>query len=228
VAGIRELAATLDNNKQMNNMLEAPPTIRLPRPDELPNNPEVFERLKGRENANIVQGYKLSDNTTHDLPFKFYVEINIDNSRLWDLFKALANQLPDNLSCIYNLYEEEAIFSVYKDKGTILKQLDNYKTELTQDCNLEFGLIYQVDDKLEEVFVSDSKFLKVWGNNEILFRQLMCDFKLNEILDLNFIDEFPKVVEPLTMFNEKAKRTETIIEELNDFFNPKKKGWKLW
>lgn len=212
----------------MKNMLEAPPTIRLPRPDELPNNPEVFERLKGREKANIVEGYKLSNNTTHDLPFKFYVEINIDNSRLWDLFKALANQLPDNLSCIYNLYEEEAIFSDYKDKNIILKQLDTYKTELTQDCNLEFGLIYQADDKLEEVFVSDSKFLKVWGNNEIAFRQLMNDFRLNEISDLNFIDEFPKVVEPLTMFNEKAKRTETIIEELNDFFNPKKKGWKLW
>lgn len=209
-------------------MLEAPPTIRLPRPDELPNNPEVFERLKERENANIIEGYKFSATSTHDLPFKFYVEVNIDNSRLWDLFKALTNLLPDNLSCIYNLYEEEAIFSAYIDKNLLLNQLDNYKTELTQDCNLEFGLIYQSDDKLEEVFVSDSKYLKVWGNNEIDFRQLMNDFKLNEISDLNFIDEFPKVVEPLTMFNEKAKRTETIIEELNDFFNPKKKGWKLW
>ena len=209
-------------------MLEAPPTIRLPRPNELPNNSEVFERLKEREKANIVEGYKLIKNTTHDLPFKFYVEINIDNSLLWDIFKALANLLPNNLSCIYNLYEEEAIFSLYKDKSSIIKQLDNYKIELTQDCNLEFGLIYQADDKLEEVFVSDSKFLKVWGNNEIAFRQLMNDFGLNEISDLNFLDEFPKVVEPLTMFNEKAKRTETIIEELNDFFNPRKKDWKLW
>ena len=214
--------------EQMNNMLELPPTIRLPRPDELPNNPEVFERLKEREKANIVEGYKLSHNTTHALPFKFYVEININNSRLWDLFKALANQLPDNLSCIYNLYEEEAIFSVYKAKTVILTQLDNYKIELTQDCNLEFGLIYQADDELEEVFVSDSKFLKVWGNNEVSFTQLMNDFGLKEISELNFIDEFPKVVGPLTMFNEKARKTETIIEELNAFFNPKKKSWKLW
>jgi hypothetical protein len=209
-------------------MLESPPTIRLPRPDELPNNPEVFECLKEREKANIVEGYKLSYNTTQDLPFKFYVEININNSRLWDLFKALANQLPDTLSCIYNLYGGEAIFSVYKAKNVILKQLDNYKTELTQDCNIEFGLIYQADDKLEEVFVSDSKFLKVWGNNEVSFRQLMNDFALKEFLNLNFIDEFPKVVEPLEMFNEKAKRAETIIEELSTFFNPKKKRWKLW
>lgn len=201
-------------------MLETPPTIRLPRPDELPDNPEVFEQLKERERANIVEGYKLINNTTHNLPFKFYVEINIDNSRLWELFKALAGQLPETLCCIYNLYEGEAIFSDYKDKNTILKRLETYKTELTQDCNLEFGLIYHTDDKLEEVFVADAKFLKIWGNNEIEFRQLMKEFRLNEIADLNFIDEFPKVVEPLTMFNENAKRTETIIEELNDFFNP--------
>lgn len=209
-------------------MLELPPTIRLPRPDELPDNPEVFQRLKERENANIVEGYILSDNTTHDLPFTFYAEINIDNSRLWDLFKALANILPDNLSCIYNWYEEEPIFSIYKDKNILLNQLDIYKTELTQDCNLELGLIYHTDDKLEEVFIADSKFLKVWGNNKIAFRQLMNDFRLNEVSGLNFVDEFPKIVEPLAMFNEKAKSTETIIQELNDFFNPKKKGWKLW
>jgi hypothetical protein len=47
----------------------------------------------------------------------------------------------------------------------------------------------------------------------------MNDYNLNEISDLNFIDEFPKVVEPLTIFNEKAKETTIIIDELNDFFN---------
>jgi hypothetical protein len=180
----------------------------------------VFERLKKRENANIVEGFKLKYNTTHDLPFKFYAEINIDNSRLWNLFKALTNLLPDYLSCIYNLYEEEAIFGVYKDKEVTLKHLEKYQAELTQDCNLEFGLIYQTEDKLEEVFVSDSKFLKIWCNNEIAFQQLMADFKLPEITDLNFIDEFPKVVEPLIRFNKKARRPETIIKELNDFFSP--------
>lgn len=201
-------------------MLETPPTIRVPQLDELPNRPDVLERLKARERANIVEGYNLTENSTHNLPFKFYAEINIDNSRLWDLFKALAHQMPSILSCIYNLYEEEAIFGEYKDKETILTKLENYRTELTQDCHLEFGLIFQSDDKLEEIFVAESKFLKVWSNNEIQFRQLMNDFCLKEISNLNFVDEFPKVVEPLTMFNEKAKSTEMIMEEFNDFFNP--------
>ena len=209
-------------------MLETPPTIRSPRADELPNNPDAIERLRKRKNANIIEGYRLRYNTTNDLPFKFYVEININNSRLWDLFTALANQLPDNLSCVFNLHDEDAISSEYKEKALIFKKLDNYKIELTQDCNIGFGIIYQSDNKLEEVFISESKYLKVWGSNEIAFRQLMNDFELNEIPNLNFIDEFPTIVEPLTMFESNAKMTETVREELIDFFKPKKKSWKLW
>jgi len=200
-------------------MLQAPPTIRLPRPDELPNNPEVFERLKARESANIVQGFTLNYNATHDLPFKFYAEINIDNCRLWHLFRNLADLMPDTLSCIYNLYQEDPIYSDYIDKTLILGQLHKHKTELTEDCNLEFGLIYHTEDHLEEIFVSDSKFVKFWGINESLFRQTMTDIGLIEIPDLNFIDEFPKVVEPLTKFNDKAKPTDSVIQDLNDFFS---------
>jgi hypothetical protein len=199
-------------------MLQAPPTIRLPRPEELPNNPEVFERLKQRANANIVEGYTLKYNSTHDLPFKFYAEVNIDNTRLWKLFLALVAYLPDQLSCIYNVFGEDTIYSDSTYKGHIMTQLDNYKIELTQDCNLEFDLIYHAEDKLEEVFIADSKFLKIWGCNEILFRQIMSTNNLREIPDLNFIDEFPKVVEPLTNFNDKARPTQTVIDDLNNFF----------
>lgn len=209
-------------------MLEAPPTIRPPRPDELPNNPEVFERLKKRENTNFVEGFKLNYNATQELPFKFYAEINIDNSRLWQLFTTLVNLLPDRLSCIYNLYEEKPIYSIYTDKKSILRQLANYRTELTQDCFLEFGLISQTHERLEEVFVPESKYIKCWGNNEVSFRQLMNDFRLEEIPDMNFFDEFPKVVEPLTMFNVNVKSPEIVIEELKSFLKPKNKWWQFW
>jgi len=209
-------------------MLEAPPTLRVPRIDEIPPNPEVFERLKVREAANIVEGFKLNLNTTHDLPFKFYSEININNSRLWTLFKALASHLPDMVSCIYNLYEEESTYSAYSERSEVLKLLCNYETELTQDCNLEFGLIFHTKEKLEEVFVSDSKFIKFWGCNEALFRQTMNEFQLSEIPNLNFFDEFPKVVEPLTSFNQNVKETGVVISELKMFLKPKKKSWKFW
>lgn len=209
-------------------MLQSPPTIRLPRPDELPNNPEVFERLKGREQAKIVEGFVLKDNTSHDLPFKFYAEINIDNSKLWHLFTALSTQLPDEISYIYNLYEEEPIYSPYVAKKPLLLFLNYYDLELTQDCNLEFGIIFQSADKLVEVFISESKFVKFWGVDEKAFREIMDDFQLSETPDMKFIDEFPKVVEPLTMFNDKAKSSETVIAEFTDLFNPKpNRKWKL-
>ena len=43
-------------------MLETSPSIRIPRTDEIPNNSGVSERLKERENANIVEGFVLNKN----------------------------------------------------------------------------------------------------------------------------------------------------------------------
>lgn len=195
-------------------MLELSPTIRLPEPDELPNNPEVFERLKFRETANIVEGFKLLENTTHDLPFRFYAEINVNNSQLWEVFLKLTDLLPSEVSLIINAFEEEPHISAPEKKSHILTSLETFKIELTQDCTLEFGLIHQSDITLEELFVSESKYLKVWSSNEPAFRQIMQLFKLRETPNLNFIDEFPKVVEPLKMHNPAVAETEYIIHEL--------------
>jgi hypothetical protein len=200
-------------------MLESPPTIRLPLPEELPNNPEVFEKLKKRQDAKIIEGFVLKPNNSHDLPFEFYAEININNSRLWELFTSLTNLLPDTVNCIYNLYEDEALFSPGLNKIDILTFLETLKIELTQDCNLEFGIIYNTEEELEEIFVSDSKYLKVWSSKEVSFRKIMHEFCINEIPGLNFIDEFPKVVEPLTMHNSQARETQLVIAELNHYFN---------
>jgi hypothetical protein len=199
-------------------MLESPPTIRVPRPEEFPKNSVVFERFKKREKAKILEGYLLLPNTTDNLPFKFHAKININNSRLWELFISLTNLLPNEVSCIYKLFEEKDLFSPNLYKSDILNFLERFKIELTQDCNLEFGLIYKTEDELEEVFVSESKYFKIWSNEETIFRNIMKEFSLKEIPDLNFIDEFPKVVEPLTMHNIDAKETDIVIDELNKYF----------
>jgi hypothetical protein len=199
-------------------MLETSPAIRLPRADEVPNNSQVFERLKERENANIVEGFIVHQNLKQDLPFKFYAEINVNNSKLWNLFEKLTEEMPEQLSCIYNMYDGEPNFSIYKHKNIILDELRKFELELTKDCNFEFGLIHQVEESLEEVFVSDCKYIKYWGVDENRFRKILEDSQLTEIEDLNFIDEFPKVVEPLTMFDKKARDTITVFNELNNFF----------
>ncbi|WP_281322080.1 hypothetical protein [Flavobacterium aestivum] len=199
-------------------MLEISPAIRLPRIDEVPNNSEVLEGIKERENANIVEGFVIHQNTTQDLPFNFYAEINVNNSRLWKVFKNITNDLPEQLSCIYNLYDSEPNYSIYSDKKIILKKLDKFETELTKDCNIEFGLIHQVENSLQEIFISDCKYIKFWGIDEIRFRQIMEINHLNEIKNLNFIDEYPKVIEPLTNFIKNARDTFQVFNELDIFF----------
>ncbi len=77
-------------------MIELPKTIRLARLDEVPKNSTALERLQLINNAKIEEGYTFkldgSDNEEHrEIPFKFYSEININNSRLWDLVISLTD-----------------------------------------------------------------------------------------------------------------------------------------
>lgn len=210
-------------------MLELPPTIRQPFEDEILNSEEVQILLKRRETAKLIEGYKISPNNSHDLPFKFYAEININNSKLWDLFISLTKILPDNIGTIYNYYEDEPFYAPYHPKEDIINALSLYKLELTQDGFLEFGVIFNTEDKLEEIFIPEAKYIKFWGVNESSFRQIMNDYSLKEIPDINFIDEFPKVVESLSIKNKSAKDTRTVINELNSLIGQKKKSnWKFW
>lgn len=202
--------------------LEAPPTLSLPLPENFPGHPELLIGLKERESAKIAEGYMLWPNTTHlHLPFTFYAEININNSRFWKLFTSLAYFLPETVSWIYNLYEQEASYGPYMNKKEIIQFLEKFELELTQDCNMEFGLIFQTDEELEEIFVAETKYIKVWSSKQAIFRQLMRTFGLEEIPDLKFNDEFPKTVTHLTSINANAKPTRIIINEMNDYFQIK-------
>lgn len=199
-------------------MLELSPTIRRPLISELPKNDNILWRFKECENVAFVEGYEVYNTSTQNSPYAFYAVININNSRLWDLFKALVGILPEKVSCIYNIYEEEATLSDYADKNLIVEKLEDFKIELTQDCNLEFGLMYQSNDTIEEIFIAEAKYIKVWGNDEIGLRTLLNDFGLFEVPNLRLIDEFPKIVTPLKYYNENVKEPYIIIEALDLFF----------
>ena len=202
-------------------MLELPPTIRFPRKNELPKNSDAFELLEKAKTANIVEGFTIQKNTSQDLPFEFYAEININNSRLWQLFISLANLFPAEVSCIYNLSDEETIYGEYLEKEFILSKIEEYQKELSQDCDLEFGLVFDSDERFEEVFVTETKYIKFWGNDEKKFRNSMKDFGLKEVQNLNFIDEFPKVIKPLSKFDKNVMQSEDVIEKLNSVFSEK-------
>lgn len=198
--------------------LELPPTLRTPTIDEVPKTEDVIKSIERSHIANIVEGFIFNYNNSNDLPFKFYAEINIDNSRLWNFFKFFVQHLPDEISLIFNHADGDAVYTKYEDKNDIIKQLDIYETELTQDCFLEYGAIHQTDNFLEEIFVDCSKYLKYWGTDEEWFRTTMKHFQIFENPNLNFIDEFPKVREALTLYQENILETEDLIQRLETLF----------
>ena len=198
--------------------LEIPPTLRSIRLHEIPNRADVTESIQRSLEAKIIEGYTLKDNTAHELPFKFYAEINIDNPRLWELFKTLALHLPEEISLIFNHVDGETHYGKYQEKYSVLIDISNYSLELTKDCFLEFGAIHHTDDFLEEVFVDCTKYIKYWGMDEAWFRATMLDYQVFEIPDLNFMDEFPKVREALRLHYPDAIETHDLVNQLLELF----------
>ena len=198
--------------------LALPPTIRTAHADEVTPNEEVLKRLKERENAAIVEGYTLQQNPSTDIPFRFFSEINIDNSRLWALFTALASLLPEDISVIYHHIDDEPTYAPYKAKAKVLEQLAPFQLELTQDGLLHVGLIYQDDNRLEEVFIKRAKYLQFWGTDEEGFRKVVRSFGLREVEGLQFIDDFPLATEPLKLHHPDSKETDDVLKELQNLF----------
>src|SRR5436305_15048400 len=117
-------------------MLILPVTVRVPLPHELPHREDIEELLVKRKQANITEGFITHPNKTPQLHFTFYAEININNNRLWQLFFALANELPDEVHCVYGLTEEEATTTGYFPKEKVIATLSRFEKELTMDCSL--------------------------------------------------------------------------------------------
>jgi hypothetical protein len=128
--------------------------------------------------------------------FDFYSEININNDNLWTLFGVLAFTLPEQVSFIINEADEEPVFSPYSNRQELIETLTKYSKELSQDGLIEFGVVYQDEDSLIEVFVKKSKYIQYWGSDYQSFLSIMSEFKLSQIDNLNFIDEFPLVTTP--------------------------------
>lgn len=199
--------------------LELPPTIRTARADEVTTpNEEIFKRLQAREGATIVEGYRLERNPDAGGPFRFFSEINIDNARLWDLFCALVRTLPADVCLIYGHIDEEPAYGQYMAREDLLQKLAPYQLELAQDGFLEFGVIYQDEQQLQEVFVRRTKYLQYWGGDEALFRSVMQDFGLSEVEGLAFIDDFPLATEPLRVHRPEARETDDVLNSLEEMF----------
>jgi len=200
-------------------MIELPKTIRQARLDEVPKKSTALERLQQISNANIIEGYtfKLNDNEEHkDIPFKFYSEININNSRLWDLIISLTDLLPDISTLIIGDSDSEPNYHDYISKSDLLNNLNKFKTELIEDAFLEWGVIYNDRVTLTEIFISSFKYVKFWGIDVAGFKAILTKYDLKQIDDLEFIDEYPMVREPLSLFDNTIMDTNELIDELKE------------
>ena len=194
--------------------LQLPPTIRTANPDEVPERPDIIDRITSRKTANIVQGFTLNENSSVDLPFKFYAEINVDNQNLWALFTALLLQLPEEICLVYGHIDDDPSYSAYLDKYKILNRLEPYKIELCHDGFLEFGVMHQQETYFEEVFIKKAKFIQYWGMDEARFRSTMTQHDIYEVEGLNFIDEYPLVTEVLRLHYPDAIETTEMLAQL--------------
>ena len=202
--------------------LELPLTLRPPEMDEVPMNSSVKERLELRKTAKIVEGFKIlpkDSNPEHEeLAFNFYAEINIDNSRLWSLILELSKQMPDEISLIFNHSDCEPEYGKYYDKNQTLEFLAKYETEIISDTFIDIGMIFHSESELIEIFVPESKYIKFWGVDQESFLESMNKFDLKEIDGIEFVDEYPKVREPLRLFNENTTDSNEMIELLRTNF----------
>ncbi|MCU7548747.1 hypothetical protein OCK74_06440 [Chitinophagaceae bacterium LB-8] len=195
-------------------LLQLPPTIRTARPDEVPKRPEFLDKITASKAANIVEGYVFHYNESHDLPFRFFAEINVDNKNLWTLFKTLFLQLPEEICLVYNYKDDEPTYSGYTNKYEVLNKLEQFNVEITQDGFLEIGALFNDENFMEEVFIRSPKYLQYWGVDEERFRKTMTEFELYEVPALNFIDEYPLVTEALRLYNSDVRETNEVLEQL--------------
>jgi hypothetical protein len=200
-------------------MLQIPRTIRDIDEDDVPNNSSAIEQTKAKLSAKIVEGFKLFQNEEKsESPFVFGAEINIDNPRLWDLFISLSGELPETVALLFGFYDNDINYGKYTYKNEIILELSKYKREITEDCHLELGLIHHTKLEVIEIFIAESKYIKFWGIDEKSFRSIMNEFDLHEINDIEFIDEYPKVVYPLKTIIEDVTDTFDIISDFKDKF----------
>ena len=196
--------------------LELPKTTRFAEEQEVPRS--YWDKIAVRRATPFIEGFVLSEVEDPEQLFRFYAELNVNNSRLWELFTHLAAMLPDVCACLFCPYEDDVTYGEYQDKELILAILNSLQKELTEDCRLEFGLIYNDEASLMEIYVAESKFVKIWGVDQQHFERIMAQHGIPKLEKMHFVDEFPKIIVPLTTLYAEAKPTEEVLQLLGNAF----------
>lgn len=199
--------------------LKLPPTVNTPDIELYANNEVVCQAIIKRHNSKVVEGYTVDVNVGGGI-YKYYAEINIDNDRLWLLFKYIVIGFTGEVALIYHHRDFEPSYGCYLDKYVLLNGVEKYEKELVEDGNLMFGVTHQSDDDsvFEEVFIHRTKYIQCWGMNIDKFKGIMEKFELYQVDGLNFVGEFPLETVPLTLLFPDCIDTLELIEVFDDLY----------
>ncbi len=171
-----------------------PKGVRFPRDDEWPAGYQA--ELAELENVTITTGYVAHEQGGEG--FSAYFEANAHAPEVFKVFRALAVALlPDIAAPIVGIKGEQPVFGHYTDRDAALGVFEPYVYELENDGFLEFGVMFQVGGITEEVFVHQTKYLKVWTNKPDAVRGVFKEHGIVQAVELRFIDSFPHVSETL-------------------------------
>jgi hypothetical protein len=159
---------------------------------------KILEQVAAAQRARFVAGYVLTEPTA-EKGYTAYAEINVHAPAVWRLFQTLvAGLLPEHCALLIGVKDEALHHRPYRPKLALLGALEPYGQALARDTFLQFGLIWQRSGKTEEVFVEPAKYLKVWTNRPSLLVHVLAESGLNRAERLAFLDEYPRVTEPVS------------------------------
>jgi Ribosomal protein L7/L12 C-terminal domain len=195
-----------------------PDGIRLAKMEEMPRPVAHREAAWARiQSANIQTGFTLVK--ADDPHFAFYAEANVDAPEIWNVFSDLCRALlGPEATLLMSQLDDEPIPVGSAHTLEILQMLEPHKYQLAHDGFIQFGLIHHTGDLLTEVFVVPTKHFQVWFSDENDFRSVLQNHAIPEAAKLEFIDEYPRTMSPLSgegVFQDREKFIEDLRKQLN-------------
>jgi hypothetical protein len=181
----------------MGEPLQFPRGVRLLRDDEISAGHAEIRRRAALA-PRITTGYSISWRA--EGPFAAVLEANVHAPQLWKVFQALAEALmPTVAAPILGIKQEEAVKGPYTDRSEATAVFIPYVESLQHDGFLEFGITFQHRGRVEEIFVSSTKYLRIWTNQPDAARRVLHAQGIPEVPNLEFIDNYPRRSETLSV-----------------------------
>lgn len=142
--------------------------------------------------AHITTGYIRDD--VGGKTFGSYFEANVHAPNIFAVFNSLAQGLlPEIAAPIVGIKDEEPTLGPYTYLESAISVFEPHIELLQNDGFLEFGVTFQDEGKVEEIFVKSSKYFQIWTSQPEIVVRVFEEHNIPLCESLEFIDEYPMV-----------------------------------